>query len=234
MYYMYAVADLAKYLPGGIWGIVGRFGVYSLRGLSLGEATRAFAFEHVWFIGSAFFTGVLLCLPFFNEHAAAWLGWDAIASSPLILGAEALLVCAGWGAALYVGTTLVKQRRASIRLMLKVMVIQTAAAFALGISQWALFAPQVGYEHLLLTVGAFALGRCLGHVAFFAPAGIGVREAVIIGILSTVMPVDEVIFWAGINRILIVIAEVSVFPFVYLVYRAFNEDAAPLERIEGA
>jgi hypothetical protein len=56
---IYGLSSLGKYVPGGIWHFVGRFGIYKVNGLSGKASTRAMILENVWLLGSAFATGII-------------------------------------------------------------------------------------------------------------------------------------------------------------------------------
>jgi hypothetical protein len=56
---IYGLSSLGKYIPGGIWQFVGRFGVYKVNGLSGKASTRAMILENIWLLGSAVAIGVI-------------------------------------------------------------------------------------------------------------------------------------------------------------------------------
>jgi len=48
--------------------------------------------------------------------------------------------------------------------------------------------PQLGYENILFVIGVSNLAGALGMLAIFAPSGIGVREGILLTLLTVVMP----------------------------------------------
>ena len=65
----------------------------------------------------------------------------------------------------------------------------------------------VPQDGLLFAIGAFALSWSLGIMSFVVPAGAGVREVVMVGVLSPVMPSGPAIAVALSSRIVIVIGD---------------------------
>ncbi len=50
--------------------------------------------------------------------------------------------------------------------------------------------PALGYDNMLFVIGVSNLAGALGMLAIFAPSGIGVREGILLGLLSIVMPTE--------------------------------------------
>lgn len=77
-------------------------------------------------------------------------------------------------------------------------IIQGALLYIIGalLSGTALFFiakavyPPLGYDNLLYVLGVSNLAGALGMLAIFAPSGIGVREGILLALLSVVMPAE--------------------------------------------
>lgn len=61
--------------------------------------------------------------------------------------------------------------------------------------------PELGYENILFVMGVSNLAGALGMLAFFAPSGIGVREGVLIVLLSIVIPIEFAVVVAVFTRL---------------------------------
>jgi glycosyltransferase 2 family protein len=61
--------------------------------------------------------------------------------------------------------------------------------------------------NLVLTMGAYSLAGAAGVLVLFVPSGMGVREAVIVAIMSTALPAESVLFAAGLTRAVSVIGD---------------------------
>lgn len=201
----YFVGQLGKYVPGGVWAIMGR-GEWARRE----GVPGAIAYSSVLLsMGSAYLAAILLAtalLPF-----AGLLGSDADARYALVL----LLLPLGF-ALLHpraVGAGLVLMRRLSRR-ELAVDVPPWAASagvVARQLPSWAL----IGVATLLVAaafghtgdpaniVVAAAISWVLGFVALPVPGGIGVREAAFVA-LATSLPAAIAATTAVVARLLFV------------------------------
>jgi uncharacterized membrane protein YbhN (UPF0104 family) len=59
-------------------------------------------------------------------------------------------------------------------------------------------------------VGLYALAYAIGFLVPFAPAGIGIREAILVAGMSTLISTEEAIVLASLNRIIYIILEVGI------------------------
>jgi glycosyltransferase 2 family protein len=191
MYYINALCQLAKYLPGSVWQFVWRAGFYRQGGLGMADYTRAILLESLWLISSALYVGLLALIIYYVE-------WPLV-SSVLIL----LLL---WAALLPLVNRLFF-RRILWPLTLRVQGLQLAMWLVFGAGFWLLL-PEGDRLSLPLVVGAFGIGWAVGYVAIFAPGGIGVREIVMAAILMPVAPAEQVIVYATVHRFLWLIVEV--------------------------
>ena len=79
----------------------------------------------------------------------------------------------------------------------------------LGAHLWVLAASAgVGAAQLPLVTATFALAVCAGFLAFVLPSGVGVREAVVVAGLSTVMPAGAALALALVSRLMCTTADV--------------------------
>jgi glycosyltransferase 2 family protein len=191
MYYINALCQLAKYLPGSVWQFVWRAGFYRQGGLGMAEYTRAILLESLWLISSALYVGLLALIIYYVE-------WPLV-SSVLVL----LLL---WVALLPLVNRLVF-RRVLRSLLLRAPLVQLAIWLIFGAGFWLLL-PEGDGLSLPLVIGAFGIGWAVGYVAIFAPGGIGVREIVMAAILMPVAPAEQVIVYATVHRFLWLIVEV--------------------------
>jgi uncharacterized membrane protein YbhN (UPF0104 family) len=154
-------AQLGKYVPGSLWQYAGRTGLARAYGLPMRLVAKSLPIE--------------LCA---TTYAAAsfstlLLGWWGV------LGTVALL-----GAAWYAGSRLRGDRR-GVRTAARVTVLYAAMWPFMGASFWltARAFVHVPFGDLPVYIGTFAAAWVVGLLAIYAPAGLGVREAVIVGLL---------------------------------------------------
>ena len=191
MLYVYALSQLAKYLPGGVWHFVGRAGYYHGQGLSARQSAQAMLVENVWLVMSAAFVGGI----FFALYALAGVSLLVI---PLLV--------ISWWAALYAVT---RWRIVSLSASKHslILLLQLTIWVALGAALWVLMVEEES-GFFFLCIGAFSLSWLVGYVSVFAPGGLGVREGVLVVIFATLLSPSEVAIYVSVNRIIWIVGEI--------------------------
>jgi hypothetical protein len=202
---VYGLSSLGKYIPGGVWHFVGRFGIYKINGLSAKASTRALILENIWLLGSAVATGVIGVFLTRFDLIAGLLNlpnqqWLAILFTVVALGL--------WLLVLVVVHKIV--RRYTIEDLPNVFLVA-----AVGLVLWIFIGGSffVMFQEFPLSaaplfIGGYAVSWAVGYVAVFAPGGLGIREAVLAFVFSTIASVEFIAVYAAMNRIIWVIAEV--------------------------
>ena len=177
------VGQLGKYLPGSVWPVLAQMEMGTAYQVPRSRAASAGLVNMPVSLLSAMLAA-LVTLPF-TGGSTGYLWY--IAATPL------LLACLHPKVLNYLlGLMFRLARRPPLEQPLTGRVIATSVAWSFlswllyGAALWLLairvgVPAGVGYP---LSVGAFALGFALGFVVILAPAGAGVREVVIIAILS--------------------------------------------------
>ena len=95
------------------------------------------------------------------------------------------------------------------RQIAKVTSMYVGAFLLNGVGFYLLIVSLTDYSprYLPLAVGLFGLAAVVGMVSVFAPAGIGVREGVLVAVLQTTMPVELAIFVALVARVLATVVD---------------------------
>lgn len=203
---IWATSELARYLPGAIWQVIGR--VYLVRpyGVSGSVSSTSQVLELTVFLlanmmiaaGCFLYFGVKV-----HEEARVWL----IACAALVPMLAILLhpkIFYG-----IVDRVMAKLKRpaladrldgwALIRMLGRILVAllwQNAAVFILV--QPVL---DLKIDHWWTVSAAYCLAWCAGFLAFWAPGGIGVRELVFIGAMQVVLPEQTLANLQGDNRV---------------------------------
>mgnify|MGYP005853834017 CR=1 FL=1 len=188
-YRIISLSQLARYVPGSIWGALSLVHLASARGISAGRSVEAFfLLNAIMFLSAGFVAFGFL------------LGWKTgLDINPLLLlPGIALLFTAihprmmnWWRGLLF---RLLRRESPSIpidfRLTVRLMAISALywALSALGIYllTLAIIPSYSGGPFFLL--GAMAVSWVSGYIAFFTPGGLGVREGVMATILAQVLP----------------------------------------------
>lgn len=198
MFFISATTQVAKYLPGGVWHFVGRAGAYRGKGMSLEESGRALFVENVWLSISGFGFGFVFFLPF--GVPSTFPRWA------VVVGLVLVGLC--WWAGLWVLDRL-HRPKATDRLSWssRLVGLQCLVWLSLGSSFWVLLPAASNAQGFLVSVGAFAVSWLVGFLMVFAPGGLGVREAVLGGLMSSLSLSEQSVFYAVVHRLLWVTAE---------------------------
>jgi len=199
-----SVTQLGKYLPGGIWHIAGKFGIYKARQISLKKSTQAIVFENIWLLSSALVIGAVLLL--LSSRAVVCAVMPYFCRSE-IQNAFLVLFPILWVVGLYVFEKIFfKNNPVILKDFLVKFLLMIAIWFSFGVSFWLVFLLQSGF--LVAITGAFSLSWVAGYVAFFAPGGIGVREYLLTLLLASFFSSSEVAIYATIHRLIWVLEEI--------------------------
>ncbi len=216
-FWMYSASDLVKYVPGGLWNALARVRLYTNMGMSGSASTKAFALEKYWMVLGALATGALALTP----DGLTAVGMSD--SAAVVLVARAGLF-AGWVVLIWAGGRLTGNAVVAGAVARSIVEQVVMAAF-LGLGVWIPLEAVNANVSPVVAIGAFSLGRGLGYVAVFAPAGIGVREAVT---LWAIGPTDTttraVIVALAVNRVMTFVADVSSFGLSFAVKPRPNGD----------
>lgn len=231
---VYGLSSLGKYIPGGIWHFVGRFGVYKLNGLSAKATTRALIMENLWLLGSAVATGVIGVFLTRFDLVANLINIPDTMLLAILFTLSALTL---WIALLTIIHKVMNKHVAE-------PLPNVFLVAGIGLLLWtfiggSFFVMFQDYPALTapLFIGGYAVSWAVGYVAVFAPGGLGIREAVLAFVFSNIASVDLIAVYAAMNRIIWVVAEL-IFGFVGMAKSKFanpvtNEVLNGEESIEG-
>lgn len=235
---------VGRYVPGKVAYVAGRFVLGRSVGVSASKLVGGIAYELALLLvaGSAFAT--LTVLPSVAVESEAI--WPYLALPAIVAGGFMALHprVLQWGAemaARFTGRDLgdfgwILPQRAIVTLGLRYLVV-----FALnGAAFYLLIVSVTSYSagFLPLAAGAFALGSVFGLLSVVTPAGIGVREGILVTILHVSMPLELAILISLVARIWTTVADLlvvgGVLAFDYLsgermLQAALRGDRAPLE-----
>lgn len=173
----FLVAQTAKFVPGGIWPAVGRVGTAERIGVPKREVTAGWTFETSATVAAtiaiAGISGAASHL-LFDDVGAPLRALEVV----LAVVASVAAVVVGRRAAEKVAQRPVFRDLLTLTIVLRHLVVWLTYGVAAGLLTVALdgpFAP---------TIGAFAVSWIAGFVVVGAPAGLGVREAVMTAALT--------------------------------------------------
>ena len=203
--WVYASADVAKYIPGGVWAIMGRVVQYRNYGMSAEAMSKALVLENIIVCFCALPLALPVCVLLFAEQG--WLT-PALGGGVLVLAVLVTL-----GAVMFARRfDLLKSMRPFIGVAPLASIVMMIGWVAMGTSFFMLLPGAQNLQLWLWAIGSYATAFVAGMVAVFAPAGAGVREGVLvlIGQLSG-MSSSAILDAAILNRAIWVIADTCVF-----------------------
>ncbi len=206
-HWVFFVGQLGKYVPGGVWSILAQvslardFRVPRVRSGTAGILTLV-----VGVITSAVISAVTLAIA--GRAVLGAYAWALLIVLPMIIFLHPALL--EWATS-FIGRALHRQldlRRIPGGTLLRAALWQVGGQLTLGMHLWLVIGSVSGhYPSLLLAVGLFNVAWVAGLVVIIAPAGAGVREAVLILGLSPMMDPGSALLVALLSRVLSIAAD---------------------------
>jgi uncharacterized membrane protein YbhN (UPF0104 family) len=183
--WLFFQAQLGKYIPGSIWQYAGRAAVARANGIPVRPV------------------GVSLPIEF------AALAIAAGAMSGFLLGWWGGLILAAVAVALASADLTARDRRAAFA-TIRATLLYLPIWLLLGASFWLCARGLVGVpaRDLAFYAGAFAVAWLAGLVAIYAPGGLGVREAVLVALLSGRIGAADALVVAAASRLILILVDV--------------------------
>ena len=216
---------LGKYLPGKIWGLIGRTYLLSNKGVSKSEAMGLLLGDQFITFYTGIMVGAVAMCAYFNRELAIPLLALSLFAIPIIGNSYNKIIT--W-LMKYLGRWLKKVSSATelqeteisgstfIRCSIVYLLHWIATAAVLIMLFYPLISEDLAPASSLI-IAAIPLAMLTGFLAIWAPGGIGVREAVIIGILVLSLPLDVAIALALSYRLICIIIDLcfGLFTLVY-------------------
>jgi uncharacterized membrane protein YbhN (UPF0104 family) len=204
---LFLKSQLGKYIPGSIWQFAGRVGLGRAEGIPTNLGLAAIVIEVTASLLAAVIAGSLV-LP---------LGAGVVVIAASAVAVVTVVRMRGW-----VGRLAGPLRRRDTPLTSRsafvipwAMPLYGVVWIIYGAAFWltarALFI--VPAADVPFYIGVFALSWAIGFVAIFAPGGVGVREAVIAGLLAGHLGEAKAIVLAGASRIMLTAIDLALGAF---------------------
>jgi len=220
---IYNITQLAKYIPGSIWQFVGKAGAYGKDGMDLHIVKKSIFIEMFFVLMSSFLIG------FFLIFLTNIINLDSLYL--LFFKYEYIIIII----LLIIFLILVFFRRkiksfylifkGNSLLNIRLFVTLTIVWLLLGISFYITIAPFIDNNLLLFLsiIGLYSLSYGVGFLVPFAPAGLGIREAVLVAGISPFVSFDIATILVAMNRVLYIITEVLIV-FILIIYSKFSKE----------
>ena len=198
---------VGRYVPGKVAYVAGRFLLGRSLHISSASLAGSMAYEGVLLLvaGAALASVTLVpTLAIESESVLPYLALPALAAGGVIVLHPRVL---GW--ALRFGLRVAGRESVEFKRLLppgqiaKVTGMYVGAFLLNGVGFYLLIVSLTDYSprYLPLAVGLFGLASVVGLISVFAPAGIGVREGILVAVLQTTMPIEVAILVSLIARV---------------------------------
>lgn len=212
----YYAAIVGKYIPGGVFQFVGQVGYTTAEGATVVGAAGAYLLSVVITVGAGLIASGMAA---FETSFPVWLRVGAAVG---VVGGIGL----SRGANLETATGFVlrvTKKPGRVNIPKQQLLNESVAWGVLGLgtlaASYAVVASQVtGGTSKLTMAAAFVVAWLVGFLAVPFPAGIGIREAVLVWLLAPMMPTASVVAASLVHRLMIIAGEV----IVYLVSRMWG------------
>jgi uncharacterized membrane protein YbhN (UPF0104 family) len=218
MFRIWFISNVGKYLPGKIWTVVGMIyllekeGVPKRKGLTTSIIGQALSVLSA-FILSFTLLGYTLYEKIFSKNPVIFFLAISFSIAALIIVAYPKLL----EISINLGLSLVKKERINLELRSRDLLLY----LAYYIFSWFLFGlafmvfiqsiTQVNWNLYFSLTGAFAFSLTIGFLAVFVPGGLGVREGILVLLLSLYFPLPVATLISIFSRLYISIVELGEF-----------------------
>lgn len=235
------VGQLGKYLPGSLWPALMQAELAQQRNVARPIVITGFAVSLVASLsaGAVIGTGVLLPSAH-GADASSFLtdshAWATVAAVVLSAGFLAMFLQPGIVITVLDRVLSRWVEAESLRIMDRTALRQCLALSLLGwivtgLHLWFLVM-SFGVDPVTafpLSVGGLAAATVIGSLAVFSPGGLGVREVVLIGCLTAIMPTPSAVVVAAASRLLTLVGECLLTLIAFVAYRMSK--AAPHRKL---
>ena len=212
---LFAYTWLARYIPGTIPYHASRLMLAETVGASRGRVAASIAYETVLALSSAAAMGAIgVLLALGTDVDSSWtylLAIVPLAALPVLLHPRLLVPAANRLLALARRAALTQEALLTHRQTSYVFVAYAVVHCLNGLAFYFVLqaVTDSASVSLPLAVGVYGLSSAAGVAVPLVPSGLGVREAVIVGILGVSMPAETALVVAGAARAVSVAADVA-------------------------
>jgi len=209
-YCIYNLTQLAKYIPGSIWQFFGRIDILRKRGVAPAAIRDSLIIEHVWIIGSAALFGVGLIRCSRPDLIGALI--NKFGSTNAVHWAVIVFILLFFVLVLFM---LIRKKFTYwlFRLLpsVRAVIVLSLTWFFFAIAFWVTLSFfWLAPVPFLYAFGIYCIAWVVGFLVPFAPAGLGVREGILVFAMTPFMPIETAILLAAINRVLCFLSEIII------------------------
>lgn len=202
---LYNLSQLGKYIPGSIWQYVGRAAAYRSRGAAYAAVRDSLLIESLWVVASAFVIGLILV----GSNTSSLL--RGVTSSTVLYWLTALVStgCLLLLVALFWRRKLIIRYLHLLRPSPWVLLVEALVWVLLGLAFWLLAVSAQLPVGAPYAIGLFALAFAFGFLVPIAPAGLGIRDGILMLGLLPYGNAGNALAVTVVARLIYVVAEVG-------------------------
>ena len=207
---IYCVGQVGKYVPGSVWPVLTQSQLARRRGSSPARVASGSLLALAVSVCVFLAVGAAL-LPLSSHEAAARLWWVPLAVVPMVVALHPAIL----NRALAVAGRVLRRGAPDFAYTLpgvlrcSAWALVGAVAFGGHVYLLADSLGGGGLRGFALSTCAFALATGVGVLVIFAPAGAGVREAVLTLVLAPVLSVDAALVIALVSRAMLIVVDLG-------------------------
>lgn len=204
---VWLLSMMTRYIPGNVWHIVSRVALAHQLGVNNTQVFTSAAVEQVLtLLGALALFGCTLPFWRVGTLGRTWLlvlvPLGLLMLHPRVLGQILIWLATKTGRAQFAWRYTYCE---IVILVAAYMLPNLCAGMALSLLVWGMSA--VSLADLPLLFGAAALAWVIGYLSFFTPSGLGIREAVLVTLLSQLYPTPVALFASLLFRVVLTIGE---------------------------
>lgn len=204
-----AFSEIGKYIPGKLWGYGYLINHYKKEGISIKNIAVCSLYEIILIVLSTCLIFIISFLFTNNELIYSYKVFAIILLVVFFIVIHPRIM----QYFLNIALKIVKKEPVEIKLdyfnILKLILFYTCNWFIFGFAFYMMINSfyQLSLHHFFYLTGSFALASLAGFFAIFAPAGIGVREGILLILLQIIISSEVAIFISFLSRVWITLSE---------------------------
>lgn len=204
---------LGRYIPGTVPFLLMRVEMAQRAGYRRGPVAASIAYENVLQLATALAVSLALLVVTMGQHAGSFALYALLlvplAGAALLVHPRVLVPVLNRIARRLRREEIASSRVLSSRTILALVGLYTLFVVLNGVGfYFALLAlTPVGPEYLPAAIGIYNLAGVIGVLAVFVPSGLGVREGIIIALLSFQLPIEVAAAAAVLSRVAAALAD---------------------------
>lgn len=216
---MYYIGNLGRYIPGKVWTIAGMAYMGGKVGIPAHIAGASAVFAQAYSLLSSFVFFVIFLI--FN--GAYFTRFRFLLIVPVVT-CMAVVFIFPKNLKFVLNIVLRRLGKAPVNIgistfsALKTVLFYCVSWVLFGCAFWCFVSAVAGSGKVdpFFAAGVYAIAYVTGFIAFFVPGGFGIREGMMVILLSNVMPVGVAVIIAGLSRLLVTIIEIAAVAVVLL------------------